>query len=1081
MTKKLINSLISLGLCLIAVEGNITVEVKAEQPDAVALSPTETPFKKEPPVGGINIIDYFTIAEGANSHIDKKAANVLVVTDNERTQKGGVWSKKKLDLTKPAVYESKIYIGGTTAKEMGGNDGQIGGDGMTLTFHNDPRGYNAIGGAGAAIGAYRRPDVATDVRIANALSFELDTYVNYDESSVQGTQLDGGIFWRENIRKKLLNRNRHIGFVYTDMAAGKANHQEFSTFEGMGLDVDNWYDFTFEWTPHVNGTDGYLKVTANNVTKTHRIYDYRTEFKSSSVYWGFTGSTGFATALQALAITKLPQEPKPNVEMKVYNSKNVDVSNSTVLEGEKLRYSIDVSESGGDFVLNMKKLTDLLPNELDYLGNAKITDKNGVTKSLTAGEISGKNITFLIDETVSGSEVSRVDFDVVVRPNTVGKVLNNISDVYVEGVGYSSNNVRVAVVNANTVVEANQLEAIRAKNIQINDYEVGALTLSRLNHMADAFAWKLTDGELLTFVTDMSAIKPTEGIYQVTFKTSKGTTKTINVHVMSGGIPVIADKTPVVRVKKGDTVNVLANITAWDKEDLDITPVASGELDTSETGVKLMTYIATDQHGNVDEVDRTYIIESDTEKATLVDGDKYVIFSSDFTKRVGQVVVSEEAVLKAANTRAYVVDNARRVGVKVEDYGTYQAVQGAYTLKYSVRDDGKWMGDAIKVGELTASAVGTVIKGENPEIEMDKDIIVLEAGDEIDIYEGVFGLDLEDGDLITPNDKELDMSQSGVQVIRYTATDSDGNVVTKDRTYVIETKTDKAIIGEKYVIFATNFIKRVGDVNTNEEAMIIAANARGFLLSDGSTAELEVISSGGYSAFPARYTIEYGVKADQSTTIKSVGTVIGGNPPQVMVEHDVIKVKVGETIDLLAGVTVTDVEDIKLEASTNDVVDITKSGVYIVKYLAEDSDGNVGNGERVYVVETETEKAMVGERYVIFTSNFTRRVSEVDLSEEAIIEAANVRGFHLSDGTSAPVEILDTGDYQAALGTYTIEYGVKTARTAFKSAIATVTAGEVPVITVTEPIMTINTGDEINPSLGVTVTDPEGETLVAIP
>ncbi|MGL5041583.1 MAG: lectin-like domain-containing protein, partial [Culicoidibacterales bacterium] len=846
MTKKLLKSLISMSMCVITLQGIPLTAIKAEEEEVKPKLVSTTQFMADPPTSRINVQDYFSLTPGSNSYVDSLAKNVLVVTDNLTMQKGGMWANKKIDLSKKANYESSLYIGRSKSKPMGAHDRQTSGDGMTLTFHNDPRGLQAIGGAGGGLGIYSRPDVSTDVFVKNALTFEMDTFVNNSGTNPQ--QFDKDIEWQKFLGTP--NKGRHVGFVYPDNPMGKDAHHQLKSFEEMGIKTDLWQKFTFMWSPNEDGS-GELSVTSSNNTIVHKIEDYKAAFGGSEVYWGFTGSTGSATALQALAITKLPQAPIPDIVMKVYNSAGQDVSNGTALEGEKLRYSVTVKETVGEYRLSMASLTDMLPKEVKYLGNAKVTGKDGVAQDLTASKITGQEVGFEINQTVVGLEKLIIEFDVEVNGNTVGSIVKNKSGAIINQAGYFSNEVKVAIINSRTVIDTEQRDAIRAKDFQLNLHEISSLTQDRLEDMADVFAWDLADGQLLSFLTDMSSIEERVGIYPITFMTNLGTTITVNMEVTNGGIPILELDPAIVYVKKDEKVDLQEGLRTFDEEDDNLVAVPNKELDTSETGVKIITYVLTDTDGNVDEADRTYIIESDIDKATRV-GD-YAIFTRDFTKRVGEVIVSDAELIKEGNARGFWLDDARVVGVDVVNSGGYEAKVGKYTIKYVIRDDSNpWV-----PGEQRpeATAIGTVISGDSPVIDFTQENIIVQKDEKIDVHEGVSSTDTEDGNILAEANQELDTTETGVQIITYTSTDTDGNVTTADRTYVIESETEKATIGTKYVIFTSNFIRRVGEVNTSNPAVITAANARGFLLADGSTTAVEVTNLGGYKAVVGNYTL----------------------------------------------------------------------------------------------------------------------------------------------------------------------------------------------------------------------------------
>ncbi|MGL5042686.1 MAG: immunoglobulin-like domain-containing protein, partial [Culicoidibacterales bacterium] len=414
--------------------------------------------------------------------------------------------------------------------------------------------------------------------------------------------------------------------------------------------------------------------------------------------------------------------------------------------------------------------------------------------------------------------------------------------------------------------------------------------------------------------------------------------------------------------------------------------------------------------------------------------------------------------------KAFLLADGSVAAVAITNNGGYGAVAGVYTIAYAV--------DMEKA--TTKTAIATVTAGEVPVIELTPRIVSVKTNDTVDLQAGVIVHDNENKNLKATPDKSIDTTKSGVEIITYTVTDEDGNTATEVRTYIIESPTETATIGTKYVIFTTNFTKNVSEVIASNDALIEAANTRAFLLTDGSNAQVEVTDMGGYTATEGTYKIEYSVTEEQITRKVAIGTVISGEVPVITITEKMIIVNTGAVVNTIDGVFATDKEDGTISVTSDSQVDTTKTGVQIISYTATDKDGNKVTEQRTYIIESPTEKAIVGINTVIFASNFSKTVDQVIVSDEEIIIAGKAKAYFLADGKATKVEVLNTGGYKAAEGIYNIEYGItqeKTTKTAVQATV--IPKGNLPIIKVKEDIVRIEIGEQIDPLEGVVGADEE--------
>ncbi len=250
---------------------------------------------------------------------------------------------------------------------------------------------------------------------------------------------------------------------------------------------------------------------------------------------------------------------------------------------------------------------------------------------------------------------------------------------------------------------------------------------------------------------------------------------------------------------------------------------------------------------------------------------------------------------------------------------------------------------------------------EAPEINGTKDL-ELTLGDTIDLMNGVIATDAEDGDLtsaIVVDDSKVDYNKTGSYDVIYSVTDSDGKTDAKTITLTIVRDLTKPVkpstpeIGSVPTIDGTKDLELTLGNTINLMNNVSASDAE-----DGDlTASIVVDDSKVDYNKTGSYNVTYSVTdSDGNTTTKTITLTIvrdlvkpvnpitpeSGSVPTIDGTKD-LKVKLGDTIDLLAGVTASDAEDGDLTDKIvvdDSKVDYTKAGKYEVTYLVTDSDGN---------------------------------------------------------------------------------------------------------------------------------------------
>ncbi len=214
--------------------------------------------------------------------------------------------------------------------------------------------------------------------------------------------------------------------------------------------------------------------------------------------------------------------------------------------------------------------------------------------------------------------------------------------------------------------------------------------------------------------------------------------------------------------------NFLAGVTAIDKEDGDIT----GNLTFDDSQIVYDTsgnyqgmYTVTDSDGN-----------TTTEEINVYVDDLPDLKTKSFRTSINQKPNYRDSLSAIDKEDGDITDK-----VIIDDSQVDLTKEGRYTLVYTIEDSA---GNTVLHNEL----VDVVIN--EPVIHGIKDQSVEEGGS-LDLMDGVFALDVEDGiltDKIIVDDTKVDYSTPGDYKVIYTVTDSDGNTTIEEITVTVTAK-----------------------------------------------------------------------------------------------------------------------------------------------------------------------------------------------------------------------------------------------------------------------------------------------------
>lgn len=320
---------------------------------------------------GISLENAFNLVPvGSNSHAkvakNRNGNDVCVLTDDNKDQRAALWSATnyKLSLNKDFKATMKLYLG---------NKGSNAADGITFTLQNDPRGNAAFNQSdeGGSLGVYGRPkednaEEATLHAIHNSFSIEFDTHKNdgngnaYDEESNNYQPGDNHI-------AATLPGSAETYDVFNDLFTHKVKIRHNLLTEPINLNngaLSNgqWHDFAIQY----DHTSNLLTYTFDGTTRSCTLPISVLTNSSNTVYWGFTGTTGSDSTVNAVVFSELPKPVSVETKTDVLKN-NISVVNKTVNTGDTLTYILDVKYLGG-----IQNWTDVIPEEflnkyVDYI------------------------------------------------------------------------------------------------------------------------------------------------------------------------------------------------------------------------------------------------------------------------------------------------------------------------------------------------------------------------------------------------------------------------------------------------------------------------------------------------------------------------------------------------------------------------------------------------------------------------------------------------------------------------------------------------------------------------------------------
>ncbi len=775
-----------------------------------------------------------------------------------------------------------------------------------------------------------------------------------------------------------------------------------------------------------------------------------------------------------------------NATLNLYNDSPVTINNvvvSLISDTSKLQNTVNnlVIRSGTEvLVLN----TDYTLNGSQIIINS-VSDKETLTVEYTLTALNrfetatnlNNSISVFGDEYTSGTYLSQaMNIDVV--DSTIIEILSSVTDNQNNFAGNDENlfykiiitnigSFDIKKIEINNLINSNNLDSSISQLIVVDDNDNQLTNISYTNNkLVIDYVLAKDKGIEITFKVNTARniidekIDNTFNVITTTYTGEKTPAKLSTASINVSKKPVINVLESFVSIDINQEFDISKYATAEDIEDGNISSSISysPSINISVAGIHKISLIVYDSD-NMADIKEIVVLVDD---GNFAYGTNKVMYAKSFEKYVSEVVVDEDYVI--IDAMVYVFDKLTgeaTADIISVDMGAYKAVSGQYEMVFKVENQ----------PSLTRTIIAKVKTGTAPVIT-GANFKEINVGDNFDPMLGIESYDDFDLSVTVTYSGDYNVNIAGIYVIRYSATDRDKNTTIVDRILLVNNNNYSA--GDTYIIYSESFDKRVGQVVATQDAVLLDSKTKVFDKQTGervSTSKL--VDLNGYAAVVNTYEITISVKTDSKASIKIYANIGKGEIP-TLTTPTFTEINVGETIDLMVGVTATDLEDgivIVRFITITGTINVNKAGVYAIDYSVTDSDGNTVINRRVVVVNDGSYE--IGDLAIIQAFDFYKLITEVDTSDSAIINSASAKVYNKVTGELLEEELtVVKNGYSSEINIYTIEFSISIEPTLVKAISAIVSEGHDPVIN-GDSFVEIQLGIVFNPTYGISGYDIE--------
>ncbi|MFV0396020.1 MAG: pectate lyase-like adhesive domain-containing protein, partial [Coprobacillaceae bacterium] len=175
------------------------------------------------------------------------------------------------------------------------------------------------------------------------------------------------------------------------------------------------------------------------------------------------------------------------------------------------------------------------------------------------------------------------------------------------------------------------------------------------------------------------------------------------------------------------------------------------------------------------------------------------------------------------------------------------------------------------------------------------------------------------------------------------------------------------------------------------------------------------------------YSATFKINDDETVQVSPKITVTTGDAP-IITAPTPKEIQVGDSFDEWEGVSAYDTEDLDITSKITITGEVknNEEGIYELTYTVTDSDNNTDT--KVVTVVVNDGSYLVKDGYILKATSFTKKIKDVDTSEEAVRIATELNAWRVDENLGAvrvTSTIVSTGGYKAEEGSYPIVVNIE--------------------------------------------------------
>ncbi|WP_167630305.1 L-type lectin-domain containing protein [Listeria valentina] len=353
------------------------------------------------PPTGIKTEGIFQVPAGANSSvISGDKLDIVEVTNDTKKQAGAIWNtdNNMMDLTKDFSSSMYMYFGDKGSKAA---------DGMAFVMQADPNKNNAFRtGEGERLGVWdsnKRGEFG--LAIMNSVAIEFDTHYNEDFDKDISKKRNHVAWNFPGKRSSYYDHSSVLGSSYR-----KLIHNDLQYPTDTYLSDDKWHHFQINWDASAS-TLTYQLDSLSPVVIPINVSDV---FGTSSVYWGFTGSTGDSYAQNRIVFENVPGLVNGSVHEEAFTKDSHEsIVGKKAYAGDTITHEITTTYEDGKVNWDHPVLTKDLDANLSYVpGTLKMVDQAGKETALSDDLWDGNSLQVPLDDLDKANKFEKIIFDV---------------------------------------------------------------------------------------------------------------------------------------------------------------------------------------------------------------------------------------------------------------------------------------------------------------------------------------------------------------------------------------------------------------------------------------------------------------------------------------------------------------------------------------------------------------------------------------------------------------------------------------------------------------------------------------------